>query len=178
MAKVQIVNVVATASVNQDIDFEQLRKYSEIFHDSDVYGGRVAYFKNKQMQGKVTIFLSGKMISIGTKSEAQAQKELLLAKQFLVDKDIVKDVDLQPITQNIVATADFEHEFNLEELSQKTRAIYEPEQFPGAILRITQPFKTSVLIFVSGKVVLTGLKSQTEIEPTIQELKEIIELNQ
>ena len=77
-----------------------------------------------------------------------------------------------------MATADFEQQFNLEELSQKIRAIYEPEQFPGAILRITQPFKTSVLLFASGKAVITGLKSQTEIEPTIQALKSIIELNQ
>lgn len=51
-----IVTVVATASVNQPIDFEELRRFSEIFHDSDVYGGRVAYFKTKQIQDKVSIF--------------------------------------------------------------------------------------------------------------------------
>jgi len=178
MVKVQIVNVVSTASVNQHIDFDKLRRHDEIVQNANVYGGRVAYFKAKQMQGKVSFFLSGKMISIGTKSEAQAQKELLLAKQFIVDKGLIKDVDLQPITQNIVATADFEQMLHLEELSQKTRAIYEPEQFPGAILRIKQPFKTSVLIFASGKVVITGLKSQTEIEPTIRALKSLIESNQ
>ena len=160
------------------MDFEELRRYGEIFHDSDVYGGRVAYFKTKQMQGRVSIFSSGKMISVGTKSETQAQKELLLAKQFLFDKGLIKEVTLEPRTQNIVATADFEQTFNLEELAQKTRAIYEPEQFPGAILRITQPFKTSILLFASGKTVITGLKSEAEIEPTVQALKSIIELKQ
>ena len=160
------------------MDFERLRSYGEISYDSSVYGGRVAYFKNKQMQGKVSIFSSGKMISIGTKSEAQAKRELQLAKQFLVEKRLIKDVELEPRTQNIVATADFEQTFNLEELTQRTRVIYEPEQFPGAMLRITQPFKTSILLFASGKAVMTGLKSQTEIEPTIQALKSIIELNQ
>jgi TATA-box binding protein (TBP) (component of TFIID and TFIIIB) len=130
LVKVTIVNVVATASLNQPMDFEELRRYGEIFHDSDVYSGRVAYFKTKQMQGRVSIFSSGKMISVGTKNETQAQKELQLAKQFLVEKGLIKEVTLEPKTQNIVATVDFEQPLNLEELSQKTRAIYEPEQFP------------------------------------------------
>ncbi|MGD0645294.1 MAG: hypothetical protein ABSA75_10355 [Candidatus Bathyarchaeia archaeon] len=46
------------------MDFEELRRYGEIFHYSDVYGGQVAYFKTKEMQGKVSIFSSGKMIRI------------------------------------------------------------------------------------------------------------------
>ncbi|MDR0460246.1 MAG: hypothetical protein LBH62_02220 [Nitrososphaerota archaeon] len=177
MVKIEIVNVVATASVNQPIDFEALRTQHEIFHDSDVYGGRVAYFKTKQLHGKVSIFLSGKMISVGTKSEKQAQTELQITKKFLSDKGFIKDTKISPCTQNLVITADFEQSLNLEELAQKTKAIYEPEQFPGAILRITQPYKTSILIFASGKTVITGLKNQTEIEPTINKLKQIIETN-
>jgi transcription initiation factor TFIID TATA-box-binding protein len=127
------------------------------------------------MQGRVSIFLSGKMISVGTKSEEQAKKELQLAKQFLFDKGFIKDIELFPCTQNLVVTADFERTLNLEEISQRARAIYEPEQFPGAILRITQPFKTSVLIFASGKVVITGLKSQSEIELTVNTIDTIIQ---
>ena len=118
------------------MDFEELRQYTEIRHDSNVYGGRVAYFKTKHMQGKFRFFLSGKMISVGTKTKPQAQKELLLAKQFLFDKRLIKELDLQPITQNIVGTVDFEQPVNLEELSQKTRAIYEPEHFPRCHIEI------------------------------------------
>jgi transcription initiation factor TFIID TATA-box-binding protein len=177
LVKVTIVNVVATAALNQEMDFEELRRYGEIFYDSDVYGGRVAYFKTKQMQGRVSIFSSGKMISVGTKSEAQAQKELNLARQFLAEKSLIKEVELEPKTQNIVATADFEQPINLEELAQETRAIYEPEQFPGAILRQDKPFKTSILIFASGKTVIAGLKNSTQIEPTIQTIRSLIESN-
>jgi transcription initiation factor TFIID TATA-box-binding protein len=174
MVKVQIVNVVATASINQQVDFEKLKVYGEIFHDSDVYGGRVAYFKTKQMEGKVSIFLSGKMISVGTKKEAQAQKELMLAKQFLVDKGLIQDVELRTKTQNMVITVDFEQPINLEEFSEKTRAIYEPEQFPGAIIRIKQPLKASVLIFSSGKIVIAGLTSSEQIEKIIDKIKELL----
>jgi transcription initiation factor TFIID TATA-box-binding protein len=177
MVKQQIVNVVATAALNQEMDFEELRKFKEIRHDSDTYGGRVAYFKTCQMQGRVSIFSSGKMISVGTKSEPQAIQELNLAKKFVVGKGLAKDVKLQPVTQNLVVTADFETSLNLERLSENLRAIYEPEQFPGAILRLKEPFKTSILIFATGKTVITGLKNSAQIKPTIQALKLLIASN-
>jgi TATA-box binding protein (TBP) (component of TFIID and TFIIIB) len=85
LTKVKIVNVVATASVNQAIDFSELRKQKEIFHDSDVYGGRVAYFKTAKMEGKISIFQTGKMISGGATSECKAYEELNLAAIFLAD---------------------------------------------------------------------------------------------
>lgn len=176
--KKQIVNVIATASVKQAVDFDKLRKYEEILYDSNVYGGRVAYFKNKSMEGKVSIFTSGKMISAGTRSEDQAFKELRLAMNFLAEKNVTKTIELEPQVQNLVITADFGTIINLENLSENLRAIYEPEQFPGAILRLEEPFKASILIFASGKTVIVGLKSQTQIEPTIKVLKGLIELNQ
>lgn len=94
-----------------------------------------------------------------------------------MEKGFVNDVVLEPKTQNIVVSVDFGVPIELEALSQGTGAIYEPEQFPGVILRVKEPFVCSVLVFGSGKVVLTGLKCQTQIEPTIKNLKEIIESN-
>lgn len=178
MVKTEIVNVVATASVCQDLDFGELSKHKEIIHNPDVYGGRVAYFKTEKMQGKVSIFASGKMISAGTKSEKKAHQELGLAAKFLTNEGFAKPIKLTLITQNMVVTADFGRGLNLEKLSENTKAIYEPEQFPGAILRLEQPFKTSILVFASGKVVITGLKSSQQIEPTIQKLQQLIESNE
>jgi transcription initiation factor TFIID TATA-box-binding protein len=174
VTKTEIVNVVATASINHQIDLDELGKSKEIFHDSEVYGGRVAYFKTAGMQGKVSIFLSGKMISVGTKSEAQAFKELEVAQQFLFKKGFAKRVKLQPETRNLVVTADFEKSVSLERLSETSKVIYEPEQFPGAMLRFSEPYKTTLLIFASGKVVITGLKSSAQIEPTIEKLTKLL----
>lgn len=173
-----IVNVVATASLDQRIDFNILKKYKQISYRAEKYGGRVAYLKTKEMKGKVSIFLNGKMISVGTITEFQAIKELGLAMKFLVEKKLAKWVELQPIIQNVVFVADFQANLELENLSEDLKAIYEPEQFPGAILRLKEPFKTSILLFASGKAVITGLKSSEQIEPTIQLLKQLLELNQ
>jgi len=68
MAEATIVNVVATAALNQRLDLDELGKFREILHDPSIYGGRAAYFKSPNMKGKVSIFASGKMISVGTKN--------------------------------------------------------------------------------------------------------------
>jgi len=135
----------------------------------------VAYFKTKGMQGKVSIFSSGKMISVGTKTEKQACDELKLAAKFLFKEGYAKPVKLTFKTQNLVVTADFLKSVSLERLSDYRSAIYEPEQFPGAIVRFDQPYKTCILIFASGKAVITGLKSEKQIEPTIVKLKELMD---
>ena len=178
MVKTVIVNVVSTANLQQKLDLHELEQFKEILHDTKTYRGRVAYFKIPTMEGKVSIFASGKMISVGTKSEPQARKELKLAARFLVDKGYAKPIGLSFRTQNMVITADFRKSLDLEKLSETARAIYEPEQFPGAIVHYEKPYRTSILVFASGKVVIAGLKSSTQIEPTMEKLKELIESNQ
>jgi TATA-box binding protein (TBP) (component of TFIID and TFIIIB) len=115
------------------------------------------------------------MISIGTKSEEKAFSELSLAKKYLVEKRIINDSKyLVPKVQNLVVTVDFEESINLEELSKTQKMIYEPVQFPGGILRVEEPFKTTMLIFASGKVVIAGLKGSEQIKPTVQKLSKLI----
>ena len=63
-----IVNVVATADLAQRVDIQEIAEIPYTIHDSEIYGGRVTYLKTPQMYGKVTIFPSGKLISVGTKS--------------------------------------------------------------------------------------------------------------
>ena len=174
MIKTAIVNVVATAALNQELDLYELREFKEILHDSEIYGGRVAYFKTSNMEGKVSIFSSGKMISVGTKSEEKAIYELEYAMNFLVGKGLVKPILLHPKIQNIVVTADFGERINLVEMPRSCKIIYEPEQFPAGILRIEEPYKATILIFASGKTVITGLKSSNQIKSVTQKIESTI----
>lgn len=86
MVKITIVNIVATANQNQTVDLYDLERFREIRHDPETYGGRAAYFKNPFMKGRVSIFTSGKMISVGTKNEKEAVRELDLAKERALRK--------------------------------------------------------------------------------------------
>ena len=50
---------------------------------------------------------------------------------------------------------------------------YEPELFPGLIYRMMHP-KIVLLIFVSGKVVLTGAKVRREIHEAFERIYPIL----
>ncbi|TKY65707.1 TATA-box-binding protein [Spatholobus suberectus] len=93
------------------------------------------------------IFASGKMVCTGAKSEQQSK---LAAR---------KDLKIQ----NIVGSCDVKFPIRLEGLAYSHGAFssYEPELFPGLIYRMKQP-KIVLLIFVSGKIVLTGAKVRDE----------------
>ncbi len=76
---------------------------------------------------------------------------------------------------NIVGTTGLEHDIPLEKMAAALpNTEYNPEQFPGLVIRIRQP-KTSALIFRSGKVVITGAKSMEEMKETITAIKKHLE---
>eukprot|EP00966_Prymnesium_polylepis_P325259 7381235-Prymnesium_polylepis.1 len=57
---------------------------------------------------------------------------------------------------------------------RRATAQYEPELFPGLIYRMVEP-KIVLLIFVSGKVVLTGGKVKNEINDAFQMIFPVLE---
>lgn len=88
-------------------------------------------------------------------------------------KRINKDVWFK--LQNIVATSSLEHDIPLIKLAEALpNTEYNPEQFPGLVMRIREP-KTSALIFSSGKVVCTGAKSIAKVKLAIQEIIKNVE---
>ena len=174
MVKVSIVNVVATAALDQSVDLKELGKFSQIVHDPEIYGGRVAYFRDHKFRGRVTIFASGKMISVGSKSEAEAFCALELAKEYLIERGFVKQVSLEEKTQNVVVMVDFGVAIDLEALARDKRVMYEPEQFPGGIFRMEKPFMVTALVYSSGKAVITGIKSSKHVEEIVGSLDALL----
>jgi transcription initiation factor TFIID TATA-box-binding protein len=71
---------------------------------------------------------------------------------------------------NIVVSTALEHDIPLEKMAATlANTEYNPEQFPGLVLRIKEP-KTSALIFSSGKVVCTGARTMKKVELAIVEI--------
>jgi transcription initiation factor TFIID TATA-box-binding protein len=74
--------------------------------------------------------------------------------------------------QNIVVSTSLEHDIPLIKLAEiLPNTEYNPEQFPGLVMRIKNP-KTSALIFSSGKVVCTGAKSITKVRESLTRIIE------
>jgi transcription initiation factor TFIID TATA-box-binding protein len=51
---------------------------------------------------------------------------------------------------------------------------YNPEQFPGLVIRIKEP-KTSALVFSSGKIVCTGARTMEEVDESIKQIIKSLE---
>jgi transcription initiation factor TFIID TATA-box-binding protein len=70
--------------------------------------------------------------------------------------------------QNIVATTSLGKPVSLTKLARtQSNTEYNPEQFPGLVLRIKEP-KSAVLVFSSGNLVCTGTKSVGQVKAVIE----------
>lgn len=175
MIETKIVNVVASADLNQRINLRMVGELKIAEYSSRKYGGRVAYLKAPRMRGKVSLFATGKMISVGTRTPKNAARDLNYVCSILENQKIVKPVTLKPKIRNLVFSVNFGMEIDLESLAQKYRLIYEPEQFPGAILKLEQPHAATILLFASGKAVITGLTDPREISKITAKVLKMIE---
>jgi TATA-box binding protein (TBP) (component of TFIID and TFIIIB) len=172
LARFTVVNVVATATLDQPLDLELLRERfpKNIVYDQEIYGGRVAYFKTEGIEGKVSIFWSGKLISLGTTSLEKAEQELKLTAEMLK-----ANLKTKPKIQNIIATATLRRPIDMDRIIDKAReeklfhVIYEPEQFPAAIIRMPiNRSRATILLFGNGKIICAGL---TETEQIIKAME-------
>jgi len=127
------------------------------------------------MKGKVSIFASGKLISIGTKKEKDAIDDLEYVVRRLKRADIIKRVDIKIKIQNLVAMVNFNNPINLTMLANDIPdVVFEPEQFPGAIYHLDTSLGVTVLIFSSGKLVLLGMKSSKLINQLVKHVVKLI----
>uniref|UniRef100_A0A8D2ZK58 TATA box-binding protein-like protein 2 n=1 Tax=Scophthalmus maximus TaxID=52904 RepID=A0A8D2ZK58_SCOMX len=120
------------------------------------------------------IFSSGKMVCTGAKSEEQSR---LAARKYarVVQKLGFPARFMDFKIQNMVASCDVFFPIRLEGLvlTHQQFSSYEPELFPGLIYRMVKP-RIVLLIFVSGKVVLTGAKERAEIYEAFENIYPIL----
>ena len=85
-----------------------------------------------------------------------------------------KAKDEKLVVQNIVATASLGKPISLIKLARsEANTEYNPEQFPGLVLRIKKP-KSAVLVFSSGNLVCTGTKSVAQVKEVIDNVIKVI----
>uniref|UniRef100_A0A3B4YL86 TATA box binding protein n=1 Tax=Seriola lalandi dorsalis TaxID=1841481 RepID=A0A3B4YL86_SERLL len=106
------------------------------------------------------IFSSGKMVCTGAKSEEQSR---LAARKYarVVQKLGFPAKFLDFKIQNMVGSCDVKFPIRInftDNIQVLISGSYEPELFPGLIYRMIKP-RIVLLIFVSGKVVLTAFEN-------------------
>jgi transcription initiation factor TFIID TATA-box-binding protein len=128
----------------------------------------------REPKSTALIFASGKMVCTGAKSETEAR--LAARKYARILQKLAFAVSFKEFkVQNMVGSCDVRFPIRLEGLatSHAQFCSYEPELFPGLIYRMISP-KIVLLIFVSGKVVLTGAKRREEIYAAFENIYPVL----
>ena len=158
---IKITNVITTADIKQKVDITKFNDYPWGIYDNELYRGRCGYIKDNSMEGRVTVFYTGKLISTGAKSIEKSIEQLKKAIELMVNANLIKYVEIKPKVQNIIALIDTNKKIDIESLAVSIKCIYEPDQFPGLIYRLD---RFTLLIFASGKIVVAGAKSINDID--------------
>ncbi|MGB5912489.1 MAG: TATA-box-binding protein [Promethearchaeia archaeon] len=80
--------------------------------------------------------------------------------------------DLDYKIENVVATVVVEitEKIDLNQIARKHAEVeYNPERFPGLVMRIEKP-RATILIFSTGKMVVTGLRRASEAERVVDKV--------
>jgi transcription initiation factor TFIID TATA-box-binding protein len=136
-ATVNIENVVASATLKQTIDLNAVVKtFPSVEYRPEQFPGLV--FRLKKPKTATLIFNSGKMVCTGAKSENQAKKAVRKVVRELKSNGILITGKVEIQVQNIVASASLGGKIDLEKSAFTLgRTMYEPEQFPGLIYRMS-----------------------------------------
>ncbi len=171
---IEIVNVVASASVDQKLDLNDItKKFPDTEYHPEQFPGLV--FRLKNPKTATLIFRTGKMVCTGSKSEALAVKAVNMVVSKLRKGGIKIKKDAVVTVQNIVSSINLGGKVHLEKAARSLpRSMYEPEQFPGLIHRMLDP-KTVILVFASGKLVCTGAKTESDVYRSVNILHNLLE---
>ena len=170
---VEIQNVVASATLDQKINLLDIMKvFRNVEYRPKQFPGLV--FRLKRPKTATLIFGSGKMVCTGAKSEKQARSAVMKVVRELKANGIIILGKPKIVIQNIVSSANLHGKIDQEAMSDiLDNVMYEPEQFPGAIYRMTEP-KVVLLVFASGKLVITGAKREEQVYEAVVKIRTIL----
>ncbi|MGN0130440.1 MAG: hypothetical protein ACI4CE_06045 [Methanomethylophilus alvi] len=169
----KIENIVCSGSFNQELN---LRKLSEdctyIEYGKNKYPGAYIKFDGHS----ITIYHTGKYIMPGMKSFEDLQKTFERMKKILtpyIDVSIIES----PSIRNMVCSSNLSKSLNLnllliELINQDMDAVYEPEAFPGLILKTDE---CTFNVFSGGKFLILGCTSELQAKQNEESFIRLIE---
>ncbi|KYQ91229.1 TATA-binding protein [Tieghemostelium lacteum] len=166
-------NIVSTVNMATELDLKVIALNAR---NAEYNPKRFAAVILRIREPKTTalIFKSGKMVCTGAKSEESSRLAARKYARIIQKLDFpAKFQDFK--IQNIVGSCDVKFPIKLERLHDAHTSFtnYEPEIFPGLIYKMIQP-KVVLLIFVSGKIVLTGAKVREEIYEAFENIYPVL----
>lgn len=172
----KIENIVASSELGLELDLYTIAyKLHDVEYEPEQFPG--AILKLSEPKTSLLLFKNGKIICAGGKNEREVGKAIETTMQMLVKySKITPPKNFKPkfIIQNIVASAELGVELDLYGIASEVPDVeYEPEQFPGAILKFQSP-KTSLLLFKNGKIICTGGRSEADVSAALNQAAKLL----
>jgi transcription initiation factor TFIID TATA-box-binding protein len=171
--QVKIENMVSAITLDVKIDLKKfVSKVKGVEYNPENFPGVV--YRIHEPKLAMLIFSSGKVICTGARGtkDIDSAVEQLLVK--LKEGGVTVKGEPKVEVQNIVASSSVGVKVNLDQLAIECfNTEYEPEQFPGLVYRLDDP-KTVMLIFRSGKMIITGAKSPKDIKRAAEKTTEMV----
>lgn len=166
----ELVNIVATVEMEKFFDLEELLAKLPNCEKANVWvKARIPPYN------KYTAFYgSGKFLITGAKSENELNDVANNVVSYINEYGInnkIKNININ----NRVYMDQLDFEVDLDKLIIELNdydASYEPEQFPG--MNFKDNYGITYLLFGSGKITITGVKSLDNFEKYVDEFKELI----
>lgn len=166
----KVVNIVATVNMYKPFDLEELLEKLPDCERANVWVKTRIPPHNKY----TAFYGSGKFLITGAKSDQEisdvANNVVSFIQKHGIDNEI-KNININ----NRVYMDQLDFEVDLEKLIVELNdydASYEPEQFPG--MNFKDNYGLTYLLFGSGKITITGVKSLDDFEEHVTEFKDLI----
>ncbi|HLC79259.1 MAG TPA: TATA-box-binding protein [archaeon] len=170
-----IVNIVASANLNTTIDLYNLAiTIPSVEYEPEQFPG--AILKLKEPKVSMLLFKNGKVICSGASSESQIPLAIYKASKMIheIQKSVKVQKNAEYTVVNLVTTANLKMNLDLFKTAMESDNVeYEPEQFPGAILRIHDP-KLTLLLFKNGKLICAGAKNEELLKKGLRKAAKMI----
>ena len=124
----------------------------------------------------VLIFRNGNLVCTGAKTFAQAQYMLLRTAKLLRDVGYLNADIVRMNIRNMVGRAQLPCRIDRERMARdlSAYATFDPEHFPGVVVRHPLTWPITLLIFDSGRVVVTGTKSKARADAVLERIKPLL----
>ena len=169
----KIENIVASGVIAESIDLEEFTKNTENCElNKKRFPGAVYRISDPKVA--CLVFSSGKIVLTGIRDDKALANGLAILVKSLKKAGIEPLAEPRVAITNMVCSYNLGKYININKLSvtlNLENIEYEPEQFPGLVYRIRDP-KIVVLIFSSGKIILTGGKNLVDIKKGLDYLEE------
>jgi len=170
-ASLKIENIVASGKIAETLDIDHLSSHLDSCTlDRKKFPGAVYHITDPKIVA--LLFSSGKIVLTGIHTNAEFHRALAVLSEQLHDAGAAVIEDPMVAITNMVCSYDTGATINLNKMMltfNLENIEYEPEQFPGLVYRLKDP-NIVLLIFSSGKIILTGGKTIGDIKKAIDKM--------